>query len=121
MKPGGRTTSTAGSGLYQLGFFLMGAYQDIMGNMHNLLGRVNEVHVFLDPDEESGYYIEEVIEGTSIAIVLDMVQYDEKALVQSIKKQTESAISDEQLKPSEGMRLLADYTKGLRDQTYLSL
>ena len=41
--------------------------------------------------------------------------------MQSIKKQTESAISDEQLKPSEGMRLLADYTKGLRDQTYLSL
>ena len=121
MKPGGRTTSTAGSGPYQLVFFLMGAYQDIMGNMHHLLGRVNEVHVFLDPDEESGYYIEEVIEGTSIASVLDMVQYDEKALVQSIKKQTESAISDEQLKPSEGMRLLADYTKGLRDQTYLSL
>jgi arginine decarboxylase len=99
----------------------MGAYQDIMGNMHHLLGRVNEVHVFLDPDEESGYYIEEVIEGTSIASVLDMVQHDGKALVRSIKKQIEPAISDEQLKPSEGMRLLADYTKGLRDQTYLSL
>ena len=78
--------------------------------------------MFLDPEEESDYYIEEVIEGTSIARVLDiMVQYDEKASVRSIKKQIHSAISDEQLKPFEGMRLLADYAKGLRDQTYLSL
>ena len=77
--------------------------------------------MFLDPEEESDYYIEEVIEGTSIARVLDMVQYDEKALVRSINKQIDSAISDEQLKPFEGMRLPADYAKGLRDQTYLSL
>ena len=77
--------------------------------------------MFLDPEEESDYYIEEVIEGTSIARVLDMVQYDEKELVRSINKQIDSAISDEQLKPFEGMRLPADYAKGLRDQTYLSL
>ena len=77
--------------------------------------------MFLDPEEESDYYIEEVIEGTSIARVLDMVQYDEKASVRGIKKQIDSAISDEQLKPFEGMGLLADYAKGLRDQTYLSL
>ena len=50
-----------------------------------------------------------------------MVQYDEKASVRSIKKQIDSAISDEQLKPFEGVRLLADYAKGLLDQTYLSL
>ena len=77
--------------------------------------------MFLDPEEESGYYIEEVIEGTSIARVLDMVQYDEKASVRSIKKQIHLAIRGEQLKPFEGMRLLADYAKDLRDQTYLSL
>ena len=77
--------------------------------------------MFLDPEEESDYYIEEVIEGTSIARVLDMVQYDEKALVRSINKQIDSASSDEHLKPCEGMRLPADYAKGLRDQTYLSL
>ena len=45
----------AGLGPYLLGFFLMGAYQDIMGDMHNLFGRVKEVHMFLDSDEESGY------------------------------------------------------------------
>ena len=77
--------------------------------------------MFLDPEEETSYYIEEVIEGTSIARVLDMVQYDEKEIVRSINKQIDSAISDEQLKPFEGMRLPADYAKGLRDQTYLSL
>ena len=111
---------TVGGSPYHLGFFLMGAYQDIMGDMHNLFGRVNEVHVFLDPDEETGYYIEEVIGGTSIASVLDMVQYDEKALVRSVKKQIDQAIRNDQLKPSEGMRLLAEYTRGLQDQTYLS-
>jgi arginine decarboxylase len=46
---------------YHIGFFLMGAYQDIMGDLHNLFGRVNEVHVFLEPDEPAGYYIEEII------------------------------------------------------------
>ena len=112
--------TSVGGGPYHLGFFLMGAYQDIMGDMHNLFGRVNEVHVFLDPDEENGYYIEEMIEGTSIASVLDMVQYDEKALVRSVKKQIDSAIQYDRLKPSEGMRLLAEYSNGLRDQTYLS-
>ena len=62
--------------------------------------------MFLDPEEESDYYIEEVIEGTSIARVLDiMVQYDEKASVRSIEKQIHLAIRGEQLKRFEGMRL----------------
>src|SRR5688572_704739 len=50
---------------YYLSFFLMGAYQDIMGAVHNLVGRVAEAHVFLDPDEPAGYYSEEIIEGTT--------------------------------------------------------
>ena len=60
---------------YYLGFFLMGAYQDIMGDLHNLFGRVNEVHVFLDETEPGGYYIEEVIKGNNIAGVLSWIQY----------------------------------------------
>ena len=55
---------------YYLGLFLVGAYQDIMGDLHNLFGRVTEVHVFLDEDEDSGYYIEEIIEGSTMAQVL---------------------------------------------------
>src|SRR5258707_12000588 len=105
---------------YYLGFFLMGAYQDIMGDLHNLFGRVNEVHVFLDPDEPAGYYVEEIIEGTTIVQVLDSVQYDEKELKRQMKAQVDEAIKSDRMKPSEAMRLLDDYERGLREYTYLS-
>lgn len=106
---------------YYLGFFMMGAYQDIMGDLHNLFGRVNEVHVFLDPDEPSGYYIEEVLEGSTIVQTLASVQYDEKELKRQMKAQVDEAIKSDRMKPSEGMRLLADYERGLKDYTYLSM
>jgi arginine decarboxylase len=106
---------------YFIGFFLMGAYQDIMGDLHNLFGRVNEVHVFLDPDEPAGYYIEEIIEGTTIVQALSSVQYDEKELERQMKMQIDEAIKSDKLKPSEGMRLLDDYERSLKDYTYLSV
>jgi arginine decarboxylase len=105
---------------YYLGFFLMGAYQDIMGDLHNLFGRVNEVHVFLDPDEPAGYYVEEIIEGTTIVQALDSVQYDEKELKRQMKAQIDEAIKSDRMKPSEAMRLLDDYERGLKEYTYLS-
>jgi len=105
---------------YHLGFFLMGAYQDIMGDLHNLFGRVNEVHVFLDPDEPAGYYIEEIIEGNTIVQSLGAVQYEEIELKRRMKAQIDEAIKSDRLKPSEGMRLLDDYERGLRDYTYLT-
>jgi arginine decarboxylase len=105
---------------YYLGFFLMGAYQDIMGDLHNLFGRVNEVHVFLDPDEPSGYYVEEIIEGSTIVQALTSVQYDEHELKRRMKMQVDEAIKSDRLKPSEGMRLLDDYERGLKDYTYLT-
>ncbi|HAV61990.1 MAG TPA: arginine decarboxylase [Verrucomicrobiales bacterium] len=106
---------------YYLGFFLMGAYQDIMGDLHNLFGRVNELHVFLDPDEPAGYYVEEVIEGTTIVQALTSVQYDENELKRRMKAQIDAAIKSDRLKPSEGMRLLADYERGLKGSTYLTI
>jgi arginine decarboxylase len=105
---------------YYLGFFLMGAYQDIMGDLHNLFGRVNEMHVFLDPDEAAGYYIEEIIEGTTIVQALTSVQYDEKDLARQLKAQIDEAIKSDRMKPSEGMRWLDDYERGLREYTYLT-
>jgi arginine decarboxylase len=105
---------------YYLGFFLMGAYQDIMGDLHNLFGRVNEVHVFLEPDEPAGYYIEEVIEGNTISQCLGAVQYDEHELKRQVKSQVDEAIKSDRLKPSEAMRLLDDYERGLKAYTYLS-
>jgi len=105
---------------YYLGFFLMGAYQDIMGDLHNLFGRVNEVHVFLDADEPTGYYVEEVIEGNTIIQTLSAVQYDENELKRQMKAQVDAAIKSDKLKPSEAMRLLDDYERGLKDYTYLT-
>ena len=97
----------------------MGAYQDIMGDLHNLFGRVNEVHVFLDEDEPCGHYIEEVIEGTTVGLALSSVQYDQRELKRHMKRQVDRAIKEDQMKPREGMRLLRDYDQGLSDYTYL--
>ncbi len=105
---------------YYIGFFLMGAYQDIMGDLHNLFGRVNEVHVFLDPDEPAGYYVEEIIEGSTIGQALTSVQYDENELKRLMKAQIDDAIKSDRMKPSEAMRLLDDYERGLKDYTYLT-
>ena len=105
---------------YYLGIFLTGAYQDIMGDIHNLFGRVNEVHVFLDPDEESGFYIEEEIPGQPIGEVLAMTQWDWRDLEKRMKQQIDVAIKQDRVKPNEGMRLLQDYERGLKDQTYLT-
>ena len=105
---------------YYLGFFLMGAYQDIMGDLHNLFGRVNEVHVFLDEDEDSGWYIEEVIEGSTVGSVLSMTQWDQHELIRLVKAQVDAAIKSNRLKPNEAMRLLSDYERGLKGYTYLN-
>jgi arginine decarboxylase len=109
-----------GKGPYYLGVFLTGAYQDIMGDIHNLFGRVNEVHVFLDDDEECGYYLEETIQANTIGEVLRMTQYDERDLAAKVKAQVDAAIKQDRFKPTEGMRLLAEYERGLKDHTYLS-
>ncbi|HEX8281035.1 MAG TPA: biosynthetic arginine decarboxylase [Chthoniobacterales bacterium] len=106
---------------YYLGVFMVGAYQDIMGDLHNLFGRVTEVHVFLDPDEESGWYIEEVIEGSTIGQVLALTQWDKIELMRMVKSQVDAAIKSDRLKPNDAMKLLADYERILQEYTYLSL
>jgi arginine decarboxylase len=100
---------------------MVGAYQDIMGDLHNLFGRVTEVHVFLDPDEESGWYIEEVIEGSTIGEVLSMTQWDKVELMRLLKSQVDASIKSDKLKPNDGMKLLSDYERLLQEYTYLSL
>lgn len=106
---------------YFIGFFLQGAYQDIMGDLHNLFGRVNEAHVFLDDDEERGFYIEETLEGSTIGEVLAMTQWDQNELMRLLKAQVDAAIKGDRLKPNEGMKLLATYERGLKGYTYLKL
>jgi arginine decarboxylase len=106
---------------YLLGFFLMGAYQDIMGDLHNLFGRVNEAHVFLEPDEDCGWYIEETIGGSTIADVLRMTQWEESELARHMKAQVDEAIKTDRLRPSDAMKLLASYERALKGYTYLQI
>ncbi len=106
---------------YCIGFFLVGAYQDVMGDIHNLFGRVNEAHVFLDPDEDLGFYIEETIRARTVGEVLTDVQYDIHELVSEMKRHVDQAIKGDVIKPSEGMRLLECYEKALGQHTYLQL
>lgn len=105
---------------YYIGFFLTGAYQDIMGDMHNLFGRVNEMHIFLDEDEDSGYYVEEVLPGSTVAQVLSLTQWDVNELARRIKSLADAAIKSDRLKPKEGMKLLDEYERILGVYTYLN-
>ncbi len=104
---------------YYLGFFLTGAYQDTLGDMHNLFGRMDEAHVIVDPDEESGWYIDETIEGDTIREVLEENEYSASELVRSMKQQVEQAIRSDVVKPSEGMKILGEFEAGLKRYTYL--
>ena len=105
---------------YHLGFFLMGAYQDVMGDLHNLFGRVNEMHVFLDSDEPDGYSIGETVGGDSICDSLTPMQYDRRELIRQMKRQIDAAIKAGRVQPSAGMQMLNDYERRLDDYTYLS-
>lgn len=104
---------------YYLGIFLVGAYQDIMGDLHNLFGKVDEVHVFLEDDEEDGYYVEETIRGFKTDEVLDFIQHKGSDLVRELKKQIDRATRKDQVKPREGMRMLKLYTQLIGEKTYL--
>jgi arginine decarboxylase len=104
---------------YYIGFFLTGAYQDIMGDLHNLFGKVNEVHVFLDETEPGGYYIEEVIRGNSIASVLQWIQYSPEHLEQEIKQLIDRNVRESVIKPREGVDLQNFYEQVLRGYTYI--
>jgi arginine decarboxylase len=106
---------------YYLGVFLTGAYQDIMGDLHNLFGRVDEVHVFLENDEPNGFYLEESISGHRIGAVLEGVQYDEELLCRQMKRQIDLATKRDQVKPREGVRLLEEYEMMMRNKTYLAI
>jgi arginine decarboxylase len=102
---------------YYLGMFLGGAYQEIMGNLHNLFGDTNTVHIKLTP---KGYQIEHVVKGDSVTEVLGYVQYDAEDLVESIRKQTEQALQEGTITLQESQRLLRNYEQSLSGYTYLN-
>jgi arginine decarboxylase len=102
---------------YYLGLFLAGAYQEIMGNLHNLFGDTNCVHIRLTPQ---GYQIEHVVKGDTIQEVLGYVQYSAEGLVESIRVQTERALAQGSISIQESQLLLQNYEKSLASYTYLS-
>jgi arginine decarboxylase len=104
---------------YYLGFFLMGAYQATMGDIHNLFGRVNEVHVFKDEDEPKGYYIEETIKGQNIRDVLEEIQYSHYDLVKLVKEAAEAQAKAGAIKPREAAELVDRYEAVLTEYTYV--
>ncbi|MDX2187874.1 MAG: biosynthetic arginine decarboxylase [Opitutaceae bacterium] len=106
---------------YFLGVFLTGAYQDIMGDLHNLFGRVNEVHVFLEPDEPNGFYIEEALTGSRMADVIEGVQYQHEELCRRMKQQIDVATRKDLVKPREGVRLVEFYESQMLAKTYLNI
>jgi arginine decarboxylase len=104
---------------YYLGFFLMGAYQAAMGDIHNLFGRVNEVHVFEDAGEPGGYYLEEVVQGQTVKDVLTSVQYLDTELVKLMKDQIDALVKAGAVKPREGVDLLDQYEAAMGHYTYI--
>ncbi len=105
---------------YRLGFFLMGAYQDIMGDMHNLFGRVAEVHVYADDDEPDGFYIEKRIPGARIKEILALVQYFPEDLKMRLEKMMMKEVRAGRLRRVEAVRFLERYTQMFNDTTYLN-
>lgn len=101
---------------YYIGVFLVGAYQEILGNMHNLFGVTNAVHISVSKDE---YTIEQLIDGESIADVLEFVQYDPKKLVRRLEIWVSKAIKDKKISPAEGKEFISNYRAGLYGYTYL--
>lgn len=104
---------------YYLGMFLTGAYQDIMGDMHNLFGRVNEVHVFSDDDDPEDFYIEEIIRGDRNQDTLKANQYSPSELDKLIKAQVDAQVKKGNLKPRQGFHLVEFYSEVLNSYTYL--
>jgi arginine decarboxylase len=102
---------------YYLGMFLNGAYQEIMGNLHNLFGDTNAVHITLTP---KGYQIEHVVKGDTMTEVLGYVQYDSEDLVENIRRRTEQALQENRITIQEAQLLLQNYEHSLSRYTYLA-
>jgi len=102
---------------YLLGAFLLGAYQEILGDLHNLFGDTNAVHVSIDEDGE--YTIDDVIKGDTVREVLAYVQYNGEKLTEMLRKDVERAVRAGRLSLSESKKFIQFYESGLDGYTYL--
>ncbi len=102
---------------YYLAFFLVGAYQEILGDLHNLFGDTNAVHVTLTGD--GVYRVDHVVEGDTVSEVVGYVQYSRRNLLRSVRRAAEQAVQDGRLSLEDSGRLIRDYIQGLEGYTYL--
>lgn len=102
---------------YYIGMFLLGAYQETMGNLHNLFGDTNAVHIQLTP---SGYKISHVVRGDTMSKVLGYFQYNSDDMMERMRQQCEEAISRQQISLEMSQRLLTNFGRSLASYTYLS-
>ena len=101
---------------YYLCVFLVGAYQEILGDLHNLFGDTNAVHVSVDKD---GYKINQIIDGETVDEVLDYVQYNTKKMVRTLETWVTKAVKDGKISLEQGREFLNNYRSGLYGYTYL--
>jgi len=102
---------------YFVGIFMTGAYQEILGDMHNLFGDTNAVHVTLG--DSGQYFVEHVVDGDTVQEVLEYVQYSADGLVAKLRRTVEEAVRSKQLTFHESAELLRRYELGLKGYTYL--
>ena len=101
---------------YYLGVFLVGAYQEILGDMHNLFGDTNAVHISVYKDR---YEIDRIIDGETVADVLDYVQFNPKKLVRNVEAWVTASMKAGKITPEEGREFLSNYRSGLYGYTYI--
>lgn len=101
---------------YYIGVFLVGAYQEILGDLHNLFGDTNAVHVSVD---EKGYSIDQIIDGETVAEVLDYVQYNAKKMVRTLETWVTASVKAGKITVEEGKEFLSNYRSGLYGYCYL--
>ena len=101
---------------YHLGVFLIGAYQEILGDMHNLFGDTNAVHISV---KDGKYHIDQIIDGETVEEVLDYVQYNPKKLVRQLETWVTKSVKVGKISLEEGKEFLGTYRSGLYGYTYL--
>ena len=101
---------------YYIGVFLVGAYQEILGDMHNLFGDTTAAHISVTDD---GYKIDQIIDGETVAEVLEYVQYNPKKLVRQLEQWVTKSVKSGKLSLEEGKEFLSNYRSGLYGYTYL--
>ena len=102
---------------YYLGAFLVGAYQETLGDLHNLFGDTNAVHVNIDGD--GTYHLDHVVVGDTVSQVLTYVEYDCDALIKTTRKAAEKAVRENKLTIQESAEVMHRYNHGLNGYTYL--